>query len=760
LRPLKKFPVSRSLWCRGRALPRHGGRQAGKAGRQAGKGRATRAGGGKHTSGQLTGRRTDGRTEARAGPVIGGSAAGWWKMSSGAGGRGSRHARSRNSGAGGGGGGSGGGSCGSSGGYGGSGDAAVVEEGPVGIPFPEHSADVLGGLNKQRQSGLLCDVLLVVQEQEFHAHRSVLASCSAYFHKLFTSGLAANHQSVYALDFVRAEALAALLDFAYTATLTVSHTSVADILSAARLLEISPVQDVCTHLLDTKVLSPPAGSEQDEEEEREEEERPKSGSRGGGRGTREQGNQLRAREYLEFFQRGAHWGSSSCSTPELRDPLTHQHFSQRNGAERNGTPNAPHEYDSPLALALAQPPMPDPEDDEEDEEDMEVSSAWARGNGGVGGEAVLPHYYTPGAQNGHFYLQTERVKLEQEQRAEAVDRERDRDRERERERERDQERDRKRDPNNQEREPERGSASALLQQMMDSIERQKEREAAGEEPPDGEDPDVEFYLKYFNSAQHEEGSAAAAAAVATATAVSQGLLWSVRGGGGGGGGGGVGGQAGVGGQTGATGERKMRSKAFQKCPICSKVIQGAGKLPRHIRTHTGEKPYECAICKVRFTRQDKLKVHMRKHTGEKPYLCTQCGAAFAHNYDLKNHMRVHTGLRPYQCSSCFKTFVRSDHLHRHLKKDGCNGIPSRRGRKPRVRDPELLEGASVGLPGPPGSGAGGGGGRSGRGRRRLEVAHPPPPTAAAAGPTSAVEGGPGSHAHSPTRAERAAEEVQ
>ncbi len=93
---------------------------------------------------------------------------------------------------------------------------------------------------------------------------------------------------------------------------------------------------------------------------------------------------------------------------------------------------------------------------------------------------------------------------------------------------------------------------------------------------------------------------------------------------------------------------------------------------------------------ILFYRQDKLKVHMRKHTGEKPYLCTQCGAAFAHNYDLKNHMRVHTGLRPYQCSSCFKTFVRSDHLHRHLKKDGCNGIPSRRGRKPRIRDSELL----------------------------------------------------------------------
>lgn len=276
---------------------------------------------------------------------------------------------------------------------------------------------------------------------------------------------------------------------------------------------------------------------------------------------------MRAREYLECFQRGVHW-SSSCSTPELRDLPTHLHFNHGNGGPpSNGVPAGLGEYYSPLALALAQAPKQEPEDEDEDEEEDEEGDAVQRNGASVGSS-----YYPP-SQNGHFYLPPE-SRLGQEN---EVD-----------------------DGGREVMVRERGSASALLQQMMDSIERQKDRATAGEEHADGDDPDMEFYLNYFNSSQHEDTASAA---------VTQGVspLWLSRSRTGQertGGERGVGerGGGGAGGGSGSGAERKMRSKAFQKCPICSKVIQGAGKLPRHIRTHTGEKPYECTICKVRFTR--------------------------------------------------------------------------------------------------------------------------------------------------------------
>uniref|UniRef100_A0A672TH51 BTB domain-containing protein n=1 Tax=Strigops habroptila TaxID=2489341 RepID=A0A672TH51_STRHB len=75
------------------------------------------------------------------------------------------------------------------------------------IPFPNHSSQVLCGLNEQWHDGLLCDVILIVQDQEYQTHRSVLAACSKYFKKLFTTHTLTNQPYVYEIDFVKPQQL-------------------------------------------------------------------------------------------------------------------------------------------------------------------------------------------------------------------------------------------------------------------------------------------------------------------------------------------------------------------------------------------------------------------------------------------------------------------------------------------------------------------------------------------------------------------------
>ncbi|XP_026885026.2 zinc finger and BTB domain-containing protein 21 [Electrophorus electricus] len=91
---------------------------------------------------------------------------------------------------------------------------------------PSHALSVLGLLNEQRLHGHLCDVVLVVGEHHYQAHRSVLAASSEYFHSLFARKDAESH-AVVQLDFCEPDAFEIVLNYIYSSSLFVDKSSLA-----------------------------------------------------------------------------------------------------------------------------------------------------------------------------------------------------------------------------------------------------------------------------------------------------------------------------------------------------------------------------------------------------------------------------------------------------------------------------------------------------------------------------------------------------
>uniref|UniRef100_H3CRL1 Zinc finger and BTB domain containing 7B n=1 Tax=Tetraodon nigroviridis TaxID=99883 RepID=H3CRL1_TETNG len=420
------------------------------------------------------------------------------------------------------------------------------EDGLIGIPFPEHSSELLSHLNHQRRAGLLCDLTLTSRGARYLTHRSVMAAVSLYFRKMFDAQEGGADEgggySECQLDCVAPDALDALLEFAYTATLTIPSSGMRDVLQGAQVLGIKCVADACRDIL---------GETAEVEEESPEEPRVQHVpvvrtarvERGGVSVSRRKTDKKKI-------------NSISLNPPPPPSPVL------------QSSPAS----DSFRSLPSTQPPSPDQEEPRR----------------------------TPG-QNGDPRAMGE---------------------------------------------PDRGPAlnggfahwyDAHLAAVPNSSERASE------------DEDVERF--------GDDGALTGIASTPPSLAT-QGRAAAA-----------------------AVPGRKRKSQMPQQCPVCQKIIHGAGKLPRHMRTHTGEKPFQCSTCGVRFTRNDKLKIHMRKHTGERPYICQHCPARFLHSYDLKNHLSLHSGARPFECPLCHKAFAREDHLQRHRKGHSCLEVRTRRPRR-------------------------------------------------------------------------------
>eukprot|EP00064_Thunnus_orientalis_P010333 superscaffoldBa00001395_g10359 len=110
-----------------------------------------------------------------------------------------------------------------------------------------HEQSILSKFNKLRKRDLLCDITLVVEDMHFKAHKALLAASSEYFSLMFTAKDQST-QSTFQLDGMAAEMFAAVLEFIYSAQVSVEQSATEQLLATARLMQVSDLVKALTEL--------------------------------------------------------------------------------------------------------------------------------------------------------------------------------------------------------------------------------------------------------------------------------------------------------------------------------------------------------------------------------------------------------------------------------------------------------------------------------------------------------------------------------
>ncbi|KAJ8257712.1 hypothetical protein GJAV_G00188880 [Gymnothorax javanicus] len=478
------------------------------------------------------------------------------------------------------------------------------------MDFPWHSGKVLEQLNHQRQQGLLCDCTFVVDGVDFKAHKAVLAACSAYFRTLFL-----DQKDVVHLDISNAAGLGQVLEFMYTAKLCLSPHNVDDVLAVATFLQMQEIVNACKAY---RSLAAPA--------------------------TANAGSALTADV------------DTISETPpkQEREPLDGGSKGQQMASRGSGQVEAGGGQDSPQASGEAVVSDSGAAPASETAVLSKVMCGTPCKLGSDEQSTVQQSSHTPKAcPPARQKKTTLNVKgLEEKEKSLKAKKEVPEFQD---------------DPNDVDYMPKvpirSGAGSSLISTRGSRIRSSvlhalsQDEDSGGESGSkgDGEEsaaaqPENEGDRGEEDGVEERDEGEGMEEEEDEDTAMEDS--------------GGEGKQSRLG-----TFADRSESRAYgsvtHKCEDCGKKFTHTGNFKRHIRIHTGEKPFSCRDCHKAFSDPAACKAHEKTHSPVKPYSCGACGKSYRQISLLNLHRKRHTGEARYSCDDCGKLFTTSGNLKRH-----------------------------------------------------------------------------------------------